>query len=163
MISAASQTLARVLAQGLAQISQEQISFEHPQLWRRDEPGLNLYCYHVQHTERMEHSDCHWFDLTFLVGVTHYTRLGEQNLFSDVLVLLSHNQRLPDALLDRTLRGYGALQMRVFTQAPAENVVLWTVLRAPLQLALHVTLTVPYPLSHQPVLLPKGLTIAQMT
>ncbi|MBD2072917.1 DUF4255 domain-containing protein [Phormidium sp. FACHB-592] len=161
MISAASQTLARLLAQGLAQISQEQISFEHPQLWRRDEPGLNLYCYHVQHTERLSRSDCRWFDLTFLVGVTHYTRLGEQSLFSEVLSVLSHDQQLPDAIVDHTLRGYGALQMRVFTQAPAENVVFWTVLRAPLQLALHVTLTVPQPLANQSVPVPKGLTLSQ--
>jgi len=152
MIAAASQTLAGLLAQRLAQISPEQISFEHPSAWQKKKPGLNLYCYHVQETDRMESSACQWFDLTFLVSVTDYTSLGEQSLLSDTLVMLSQYQRLPDAVLDRTLRGYGSVGIRVFTQAPAEDIQFWTVLRAPFQLALHVTLTVPNPISNHVVL-----------
>lgn len=146
MISAASQTLAGLLAGELAQISPEQISFEHPRLWQRDQPGLNLYCYHVQETEPIEDSSCRWFELMFLVSVADFTRLGEQSLLFDVLAMLSQYQRLPDAVLERTLRGYGSVQMRVFTQAPAESITFWTVLCTPLQLSLHVALTVPSPL-----------------
>jgi len=152
MIAAASQTLAGLLAQGLAQISPEQISFEHPRLWQKQKPGLNLYCYHVQEADRVRSATCHWFDLTFLVSVTDYTSLGEQSLLSDVLVMLSQYQLLPDAVLDRTLRGYGSVGMRVFTQAPDEDIRFWTVLRAPFQLALHVTLTVPSQLPNHAVL-----------
>lgn len=154
MIAAASQTLARLLAQGLAQISQEQISFVHPRAWQRETPGLNLYCYHVQEANLATGSGYRWFDLTFLVSVNDYTSLGEQTLLSNALVILSQYQRLPDAVLDHTLRGYGAVQMRVFAQAPAESILFWTVLHAPFQLALHVTLTVPCHLPSQAVLVP---------
>lgn len=154
MIAAASQTLAGLLAQGLAQITPEQISFVHPRLWQRNQPGLNLYCYHVQESDLDEGSGCRWFDLTFLVSVTDYTSLGEQTLFSNALIMLSQYQLLPDMVLDRALRGQGAVRMRVFTQAPAESVLFWAVLSAPLQLALHVTLTVPCQIPNQVVLVP---------
>lgn len=154
MISAASQTLAGLLAQGLSQISQEQISFEHPRLWQKGKPGLNLYCYHVQEIDYMKGSSCRWFDLTFLVSVTDHTSLGEQSLLSDVLAMLSQYQSLPDAMLDQTLRGYGSVRLRFFTQAPAETIQFWSVLCTPLQLALHLTLTVPYPTLNQVVLMP---------
>ncbi len=144
MIVAASLTLARLLSQGLTQISPEQISFEHPRLWQKHKPGLNLYCYHVQEAEGDRSSSCRWFDLTFLVSVADYTCLGEQHLLSDILVILSQYQLLPDGVLDHTLRGNGAIRMRFFAQAPTENIQFWTVLCVPLQLALHVTLTVPY-------------------
>lgn len=152
MISAASQTLAGLLAQGLSQIAPEHISFAHPRMWQKDKPGLNLYCYHVQETDLTQSSGCRWYDLTFLISATDYTNLGEQNLLSDALVMLSQYQRLPDAVLDRTLQGHGSVQMRVFTQAPAESILFWNVLCAPFQLALHVTLTVPYHLPSQAVL-----------
>jgi Pvc16 N-terminal domain len=152
MIPAASYTLARLLTQGLAQIDSEHISFEHPRLWQRDKPGLNLYCYHMQETDPLRSYDRRWFDLTFLISVADHTSLGEQSLLSDVLVMLSQHQRLPDAILDRTLQGYGAIQLRCFTQAPAEDIQFWSVMCVPLQLALHVTLTVPYPLPSQTVL-----------
>jgi Pvc16 N-terminal domain len=97
-------------------------------------------------------SDRRWFDLTFLISVADHTSLGEQSLLSEVLVMLSQHQRLPDAILDRTFQGYGAIQLRCFTQAPAEDIRFWSVMCAPLQLALHVTLTVPYPLPSQAVL-----------
>lgn len=149
MISAASQTLAELLTQELAQISQEQISFEHPRLWQKGKPGLNLYCYHVQEVNWVKNSSCRWFELTFLISATDHTSLGEQNLLSNVLVMLSQYQSLPDAVLDRTLRGRGSVGLRVFTQALAEDVQFWAVLCTPLQLALHVTLTVPYPALRQ--------------
>ncbi len=145
MISAASQTLAGLLTQELSQISQEQISFEHPRLWQKDKPSLNLYCYHVQEVDRVKNSSYRWFELTFLISVTDHTSLGAQNLLSRVLVLLLQYQSLPDAVLDRTLQGCGSVNIRVFTQALTEDVQFWTVLCTPLQLALHVTLTVPYP------------------
>ncbi|MDX2228481.1 MAG: Pvc16 family protein [Leptolyngbyaceae cyanobacterium bins.349] len=149
MISAASQTLAELLTQELAQISQEQISFEHPRLWQKDKPGLNLYCYHVQEVDCVTNSNQRWFELTFLISATDYTSLGEQSLLSNVLMRLSQYPSLPEAVLDQSLRGFGAVGMRVFTQALAEDVQFWAVLRTPLQLALHVTLTVPYPMLRQ--------------
>jgi hypothetical protein len=154
MIAAASKTLAGLFAQELARISQEQISFEHPRSWQQEKPGLNLYCYHVQEAEFGEKSGCRWLDLTFLVSVTDYTRLGEQNLLSEVLVMLSQYQLLPDAVLDYSLRGYGAVRMKVVTQPPTDSILFWTVLCVPMQLALHVTLTVPYHLPNQAVLIP---------
>ncbi|HEY9906434.1 MAG TPA: Pvc16 family protein, partial [Thermosynechococcaceae cyanobacterium] len=114
MIAAASQTLAELLAQGLTQVSPKQISFAHPRLWQKDGPGLNLYCYNVQESESIENSDCRWFDLTFLVSVADYTSLGEQKLLSEVLGTLSQYPLLPNAVLDRTLQGYGAVNMKVF-------------------------------------------------
>lgn len=149
MISAVSQTLAELLTQELAQISQGQISFEHPRLWQKNKPGLNLYCYHVQEVDRAKSSNCRWFELTFLISATDHTSLGEQHLLSDVLIMLSRYSSLPDAVLDQTLRGCGAVGMRVVTQAPAEDVQFWSVLCTPFQLALHVTLTVPSPMLRQ--------------
>jgi hypothetical protein len=149
MISAASQTLAELLTQELAQISQEQISFEHPRLQPKAKPGLNLYCYHVQEVDRVKSSSGRWFELTFLISATDYTSLGEQHLLSNVLVMLSQYSSLPEAVLDRTLRGQGSVGMRVFTPALTEDVKFWAVLCTPLQLALHVTLTVPYPMLRQ--------------
>ena len=152
MIAAASQTLAELLAQGLTQVSPEQISFAHPRLWQKGSPGLNLYCYNVQEASGKS-PDCRWFDLTFLVSVADYTNLGEQKLLSEVLGTLSQYPFLPNSVLDRTLQGYGTVNMKVFTQATAESILFWAVLCAPFQLALHVTLTVPYPLPSQAVLL----------
>jgi hypothetical protein len=149
MISEASQTLAGLLTQELAQISQEQISFEHPRLWQKDKPGLNLYCYHIQEVDCVNNSDCRWFELTFLISATDHTCLGAQCLLSNVLARLLQYQSLPDAVLGRTLRGCEAVGMRVFTQALAEDVQFWSVLSTPLQLALHVTLTIPYPMLRQ--------------
>ncbi|MBM0744548.1 DUF4255 domain-containing protein [Phormidium sp. CLA17] len=154
MISAASQTLAGLIAQEMSQISKEQISFEHPRLWQKGKPGLNLYCYHVQEIDHLRSSDCRWFDLTFLVSVADYTSLGEQDLLSNVLAMLSQHQSLPDAVLDRTLCGGGAIRLRFFPQALAESIQFWAVLCTPLQLALHVTLTVPYLPLNQVALMP---------
>ena len=153
MIAAASQTLAELIAEELTQVSLEQISFTHPRLWQKDSPGLNLYCYNVQESDLSRSSDCRWFDLTFLVSVADYTSLGEQKLLSEVLGMLSQHPLLPNTVLDRTLQGYGTVNMRVFTQAMAESILFWAVLCAPFQLAIHVTLTVPYPLPNQAVLL----------
>jgi hypothetical protein len=149
MISAASQTLAEWLAQELAPISQEQISFEHPRLWQKDKPGLNLYCYRIQEVDREKQTNYRWFELTFLISAADYTTLGEQHLLSRVLTMLSQYQFLPDSILDCTLRGCGTVGVRVVTQAPAEDLQFWTVLCAPFQLALHVSLTVPYPILQQ--------------
>lgn len=146
MFSAASQTLAELLTQEITSISQEQISFEHPRLWQQDKPGINLYCYHVQEVNHIKHSNCRWFELKFLIIATDHTRLGEQNLLSSVLVLLSQYSTLPDTVLDRTLQGWGAVEMKVFTPALGEDMQFWSVLCTPLQLALHVRLTVPQPL-----------------
>jgi hypothetical protein len=154
MIAATSRTLAELVSRELAQISQEDISFEHPRIQQNRKPGLNLYCYHVQEVESERAASCRWFALTFLISVTDYTRLGEQNLLSNVFVILSQYEQLPDTLLDQALQGYGAVQMRVCTQALTENILLWTVLRAPLQSALHVTLTVPQYLPHQVTCVP---------
>ncbi len=154
MIVAASRTLAGLLARELAQISQEHISFEHPRVWQGTRPGLNLYCYHVQEVEGDRGSRYRWFDLSFLISVTDHTRLGEQNLLSEALLRLSQYQQLPDTCLDRTLQGHGSVAIRVFTQAPTESFLLWNVLCAPLQLALHVTLTVPCQLPDQVALVP---------
>ncbi|MBD2123522.1 Pvc16 family protein [Trichocoleus sp. FACHB-262] len=154
MIAATSRTLAELLSRELAQISQEDISFEHPRIRRSYRPGLNLYCYHVQEVELHQADSCRWFNLTFLVSVIDHTRLGEQNLLSNVFVMLSQYEQLPDTFLDCTLQGYGAVQIRVCTQAPTESSLLWTVLCAPLQSALHVTLTVPYYLPQQVTLVP---------
>lgn len=152
MIAAASQTLAELLAQGITQVSPEQISFAHPRLWQKDKPGLNLYCYQIQEAEVTKPLNCRWFDLTFLVSVTDHTHLGEQNLLSEALGTLSQYSLLPPTVLDRSLQGYGAVQIKVFTQSTAESILFWAVLSAPFQLALHVTLTVPYPLPSQAVL-----------
>lgn len=92
----------------------------------------------------MQGSAHRWFNLTFLISVVDHTSLGEQNLLSQVLVMLSQYQRLPASLLDDPLQGYGSIQMRIFTQSPAESILFWNVLCTPLKLALHVTLTVPY-------------------
>jgi Pvc16 N-terminal domain len=157
MIAAASQTLAELIAEEVTQVSLEQISFAHPRLWQKNSPGLNLYCYNVQESGQPSNSEsnseCRWFDLTFLVSVADYTTLGEQKMLSEVLGMLSQYPLLPNTVLDRTLQGYGTVNMKVFTQAMAESILFWAVLCAPFQLALHVTLTVPYPLPNQAVLL----------
>lgn len=154
MIAATSRMLANLLSRELAQISQEDISFEHPRIQQSHKPGLNLYCYHVQEVESNRVASCRWFELTFLISVTDHTRLGEQNLLSDVFTMLSQYEQLPNTFLDRTLQGYGSVRMRICNQALTENILLWTVLHAPLQSALHVTLTVPYYLPHQVTLVP---------
>lgn len=48
MIAIASQVLATLFTQQLSRIAQEQVSFEHPRLEQRHQPGLNLYCDHLQ-------------------------------------------------------------------------------------------------------------------
>jgi hypothetical protein len=65
MIATASQALATLFTQQLSRIAQEQILFEHPRLWQRQQPGLNLYCDHVQATD-LDHNPTFRFVYRFL-------------------------------------------------------------------------------------------------
>lgn len=167
MISAVTQTLADFIAHGIAPVSREQISFEHPRIQLTAKPTLNLYCYRVQasgwnhlkddlqnlnelkDTTRdsklppVNQQKCQWFDLTFLISVSSHTALAEQHLLSEILNMLSSYQFLPEEFLVPLLRGQGQLPVKVSTEAISDTLLLWQVLRAPLRLALHVTITVP--------------------
>ena len=174
MIPAATRTLASfITASGNGStISEECISFEHPQIQPLFKPNLNLYCYYLQPSRWVFHeavkpvklrnivgqtfnsSDfsvdwlsnqpCQWFDLTFLVSATDHTVLGEQQLLSEVLTLLANHPFLPERCLAPALRGKGQLPIQVSTMAAMDPLMLWQVLRTPLHLALHVTLTIPF-------------------
>ncbi|MEO0457814.1 MAG: Pvc16 family protein [Cyanobacteria bacterium P01_A01_bin.114] len=165
MISAATQTLADFIANGIALVSKDRISFEHPRMQHKGKPALNLYCYRVQASgwnhllnppdnsrvstlpeieSSTETKVCQWFDLTFLVSVSDHTALAEQHLLSEVLAMLSGYPSLPEEFLSPLLRGQGQLPMTVSTEAVMDTLLLWQVLRTPLRLALHVTITVPF-------------------
>lgn len=172
MISAATQTLADFIASGIAPIRKEQISFRHPRMQHKNIPALNLYCYRVEASEwnnsssqsfsrtsahvdreyvpirndKETHSQlvCQWFELTFLISVSSHTALAEQHVLSEILAMCSSYCFLPEEFLSPLLRGQGQLPMKVSTEAVPDNLLFWQVLRTPLQLALHVTITVPF-------------------
>ncbi|MEB3210442.1 MAG: Pvc16 family protein [Leptolyngbyaceae bacterium] len=173
MISAITQTLAEFLSRELSTIDTEQISFNHPMLTRSDNPGLNVYCYHVQIRKtnppvqtndpppsqawEMDHplavtlspdfatppNHAQWFDVSFLISVSDYTTLGEQYLLSEVLNILSSYDALPEEVLAPELKGQGSLPIQVSNNEWTETVRLWNVLCAPLRPALQVRITVP--------------------
>ncbi|MEM7794733.1 MAG: Pvc16 family protein [Cyanobacteria bacterium P01_C01_bin.118] len=170
MISVATQTLADFITSGIPLIKKEQISFDHPRVTQTSKPALNLYCYRVQVSEWNQSLPrpsvplrdnplsptlgikrpvnaagvYQWFDLTFLVSVTDHTALSEQHLLSELLAMLSSYQFLPDEFLSPLLQGQGVLPITVSTEGVIDTALLWQVLRMPLRLALHVTLTVPF-------------------
>lgn len=168
MISVATQTLADFITSGIPLINKEQVIFDHPRVAQDHKPALNLYCYRVQVSDWNQTvsspgvrgyspsptlnsrkpvsaaSVSQWFDLTFLVSVSDHTTLSEQHLLSELLAMLSSYQFLPDEFLSPLLRGQGVLPMTVSTEGVIDTALLWQVLRMPLRLALHVTLTVPF-------------------
>ena len=170
MISVATQTLADFITSGIPLINKEQIFFDHPRVAQVNKPALNLYCYRVQVSDWNQTFPkssvpsretplsptlgvrrsvnvigvSQWFDLTFLVSVTDHTALSEQHLLSELLSMLSSYQFLPDEFLSPSLQGQGVLPMTVSTEGVIDTTLLWQVLRMPLRLALHVTLTVPF-------------------
>lgn len=161
MISAATQTLADFIASGIALINREQIYFDHPSMHQRNIPALNLYCYRVQASswhcpsssqdcsragtlpDLAKQQICQWFDLTFLISAVSHTALAEQHLLSEMLAMFSNYSLLPEEFLPPVLRGQGQLPIAISTEAVPNNLLFWQVLRTPLRLALHVTITVP--------------------
>jgi len=166
MIPAVAQTLAKILAGGTSLISTEQIDFNHPG-WRQNTgSGLNLYCYDLRASDRVQHSvrqgkssnnqgnlhgttgndSAKWFDVSFLVSAWGDTALGEQHLLSEALMLLLPHHFITEELLAPVLRGYGSLPMTVRTIHPIDTVALWSALGVPLRPALYVTVTTPFQL-----------------
>jgi hypothetical protein len=149
MILAATQSLAEFLSDALPLIEKGHISFEHPQVPQSDRPCLNLYCYHIQKSCNY-HPDANgdtlryqWFDLTFLVSITDHTALGEQHLLSNVVSLFSSYQFLPEQVIAPGLQGLGSLPISIAHPSIGDTMTLWQVLRSPLRLSLHITLTIP--------------------
>ncbi len=152
MILAATQSLAEFLSDALPLIEKGHISFEHPQVLQSDRPCLNLYCYHIQKSCKSYQSPLdaggqnlryQWFDLTFLVSIADHTALGEQHLLSNVVSLFSSYQFLPEQVIAPGLQGLGSLPIGIANQSIGEMMALWQVLRSPLRLSLHITLTIP--------------------
>jgi Pvc16 N-terminal domain len=152
MILAATQSLAEFLSDALPLIEKGHISFEHPQVLQSDRPCLNLYCYHIQKSCKSYQSPLdaggqspryQWFDLTFLVSIADHTALGEQHLLSNVVSLFSSYQFLPEQVIAPGLQGLGSLPVNIANQSIGETMTLWQVLRSPLRLSLHITLTIP--------------------
>jgi Pvc16 N-terminal domain len=154
MILAATQSLAEFLSNTLPLIEKGHISFEHPQVLQSDRPCLNLYCYHIQKSCNSYQSPLdagiqgqspryQWFDLTFLVSISDHTALGEQHLLSNVVSLFSSYQFLPEQVIAPGLQGLGSLPIGIANQGIGDTMTLWQVLRSPLRLSLHITLTIP--------------------
>jgi hypothetical protein len=152
MILAATQSLAEFLSDALPLIEKGHISFEHPQVLQSDRPCLNLYCYHIQKSCKSYQSPLdaggqspryQWFDLTFLVSIADHTALGEQHLLSNVVSLFSSYQFLPEQVIAPGLQGLGSLPVKIANQSIGDTMTLWQVLRSPLRLSLHITLTIP--------------------
>jgi hypothetical protein len=152
MILAATQSLAEFLSDALPLIEKGHISFEHPQVLQSDRPCLNLYCYHIQKSCNSYQSPLdaggqspryQWFDLTFLVSIADHTALGEQHLLSNVVSLFSSYQFLPEQVIAPGLQGLGSLPIGINNQTIGDTMALWQVLRSPLRLSLHITLTIP--------------------
>jgi len=97
-----------------------------------------------ENSQRNSSSGCQWFELTFLISVSSHTTLAEQCVLSEILAMCSSYRFLPEEFLSPLLRGQGQLPMKVSTEAVPDNLLFWQVLRTPLRLALHVTITVPF-------------------
>lgn len=161
MIPAVAQTLAEILAGGTSLIRTEQIDFNHPALRRNAEPGINLYCYDLRVSDRVQPSSHRfelkpslprrmpidsalvWLDVSFLVSAWDDTALGEQHLLSEALKLLLPHRLLKEEFLTPALRGYGSLPLSVCAIHPAQTTALWLALGVPLRPALYVTVTIP--------------------
>lgn len=89
-----------------------------------------------------------WFDLSFLISATDYTTLGEQHLLSEVVMILSNYDYVPDEVVAPELRGLGLIPIRMFHPKWPDTLQLWNVLCAPLRPALQVNLTVPFVFSN---------------
>lgn len=176
MIPAVTQTLAEILSGGTSSITKDQIFFNHPNVDQERTVGVNLYCYDVreslpcppqftpgegnsvQDTKLEQKASSTWFDISFLVSVWDFTALGEQQLLSEVLMLLSRHQFLPIEYLSPALQGYGRLPMRVSTGRLMDPIKLWHALGAPLRPALHVIVTIPFHGSDRAQVSPEPLT-----
>lgn len=156
MISAATRTLASLIVKNDAgsPIDESALSFDHPQVHPVDKPNVNLYCYYLQQNDRfVPETDAltdlapavhRWFDLAFLVSATDHTVLGEQHLLSEILTILSRHKFVPEQHLAPAVKGKGQIPIQVSNISMVDPFLLWQVLQVPLQLSLHVTLTVPF-------------------
>lgn len=161
MISAATRTLASLIVKNDegSPIDENALSFDHPQVQHSVKPNVNLYCYYLQpsdcyvheqkaptelETSSLEASSEQWFDLAFLVSATDHTVLGEQHLLSEVLSILAQHKFVPEQYLAPAVRGKGQIPIQISSISRVDPFKLWQVLQVPLQLSLHVTLTVPF-------------------
>lgn len=99
-----------------------------------------------QYEQLCNQPETQWFDLTFLVSVSGYAALTEQHLISNILSTFSGYHWLPEEFLAPLLRGKGQLPMTISTEAVPDDWLFWQVLRSPLRLALHITITAPFAL-----------------
>ena len=159
MIPAVSQTLARIIASQTSLDTVQQVSFDLPRRIWSQPTRVNLYVYDVRpktcefnHSVGSESDETisDWIEppgwhqqveILFLIVARDWTRLGEQQLLSEVITYFARHSEIPEDGLVPALRGYGGMAIEI--AQPMDVVALWQALEVPLQPALYLKVTVP--------------------
>jgi hypothetical protein len=91
-----------------------------------------------------------WLEVSFLLTTWNYTALGEQQLFSEIFILLLRHHYLPKEYLAPALSIHSQFPMQVSHQRVHHSAHFWKALGVSLRPLLHITVSVPFDVARDP-------------